>query len=260
MPDYAPCVTNINVTHHISPANTTNDFTSLPHRAYSFAYILCGSADFMWEGGSLSVKKGDILFIPIGMPYTSHWNGKPYSRFISCQFNVNPFCEPFWNRFFHIQKICNLSHLEEDFLYLANEATSSLSAISVFYKITDAAIAHLTSTPAPPVDERIKAVAEYLKHNSTAKTSVSDLAALANMSVPHFERCFKRDIGISPIEFKNRTAIGTAARMLIDNRNTTIEAVSLAAGFDSPIYFRRLFKSHTGKTPSEYRKTVSISL
>lgn len=256
MPAFSPCITQINTVKYTVAADTVNDFTKLAHRSYSFAYILNGSADFITKSGTVTVCAGDIIFIPFGAAYTSHWKGKPCSDFISCHFNVSPFCEPFWNKFFEIQKISGLGGLDKDFLYIADEETSSLSAISVFYKIANMAITRLKSTPAPPVDERIRAAAEYLKHNSAAKISIPDLARIANMSVPHFQRCFKRDIGISPIEFKNKLAVSNAARMLLDNKNVTVEAVSLAAGFESAIYFRRQFKAHTGKTPSEYRKTT----
>ena len=40
---------------------------------------------------------------------------------------------------------------------------------------------------------------------------------------------------------------------LLFDKNKSIEEISNEFGFDSPIYFRRVFKKLTGKTPTEYR-------
>ena len=40
---------------------------------------------------------------------------------------------------------------------------------------------------------------------------------------------------------------------LVADPKKSIETLSAEYGFDSPVYFRRLFKSVTGVTPTEYR-------
>ncbi len=59
---------------------------------------------------------------------------------------------------------------------------------------------------------------------------------------------------MTAIEFKNRSAIAVAERMLSENREMSVEEVSVVTGFDSTAYFRRMFKRYTHKTPSSYRK------
>ena len=63
---------------------------------------------------------------------------------------------------------------------------------------------------------------------------------------------------MSPIEYKNKIMIRHAERSLVDHPEVSIEELSERLGFESSIYFRRLFKATTGKTPREYRKTVEI--
>lgn len=40
---------------------------------------------------------------------------------------------------------------------------------------------------------------------------------------------------------------------LLRDGNMTVEAVALECGFSSSAYFCKLFRSHTGMTPKQYR-------
>ena len=86
---------------------------------------------------------------------------------------------------------------------------------------------------------------------------IEELAKLAHMSIPNFYRCFKRDTGVSPLKYKNNALIKAAIKLLSDNRNMSIEEISIKLGFESTAYFRRLFKQTVGKTPSAYKKQNS---
>ncbi len=44
------------------------------------------------------------------------------------------------------------------------------------------------------------------------------------------------------------------AKQLLNDEALTVTIISKQLGFDYPQHFVRFFKSHTGKTPSEYRK------
>lgn len=55
-------------------------------------------------------------------------------------------------------------------------------------------------------------------------------------------------------EYKNKAAISFAEELLIQKPQMTIDEISEASGFESSIYFRRVFKSVTGMSPANYRK------
>ena len=52
----------------------------------SFGFIIEGSANFSTMTDTVSAKTGDLIFIPEGSRYVSHWNGKPNVRFYSLDF------------------------------------------------------------------------------------------------------------------------------------------------------------------------------
>ena len=61
-------------------------------------------------------------------------------------------------------------------------------------------------------------------------------------------------MGVSPIVYKNRLSIQSAAQELLYNKDESIANISKKYGFSSLVYFEQLFKKTTGKSPSQYRK------
>ena len=75
------------------------------------------------------------------------------------------------------------------------------------------------------------------------------------MSKPSFFRCFKREFGISPVDFIIQERI-KAAKKLLKDINVTIGQASYAVGFNNLSYFFKLFKRIEGVTPNEFRKSL----
>ena len=47
------------------------------------------------------------------------------------------------------------------------------------------------------------------------------------------------------------------AQSLLESTRCNITEVAAAVGYDDPLYFSRLFRRHTGFSPTEYRKRVN---
>lgn len=77
---------------------------------------------------------------------------------------------------------------------------------------------------------------------------------MVGMSEAYFYVKFREYMKMTPIEYKNQAAIAFAKEMLVYNPSMPIEEISEAAGFESGIYFRRVFRTLTGMSPKEYRK------
>ncbi|MEZ5173905.1 MAG: helix-turn-helix transcriptional regulator [Bacteroidia bacterium] len=72
------------------------------------------------------------------------------------------------------------------------------------------------------------------------------------MSRPHFFRSFKREFGISPLEFILRERIKMACRLLHQSRYTVMD-VALRCGFNNLNHFVDIFRRQMGSTPANYR-------
>ena len=107
---------------------------------------------------------------------------------------------------------------------------------------------HLTS-------HRFAAVVQYIKQHLTEQITVEKLSELACMSKATFFRVFKREFGITPVEFIIRERLGEAKRLL-RHPLASVAEVCLRAGFNNLSYFQALFKKYEGVTPGAYKKQM----
>lgn len=102
------------------------------------------------------------------------------------------------------------------------------------------------------VDKPIQHVVEYIHNNLNEKIQLKTLSEQAGMSNTSFYRYFKRELGMSPIEFVLNEKIKCAKQLLRD-QGLHINEVGYLAGFEDCNYFIRLFKKHEGITPKQYQ-------
>ncbi len=91
------------------------------------------------------------------------------------------------------------------------------------------------------------------------------LAALANqvgLSGHVLSHVLNRHLGLSFSDYVNRHRVGEAQKRLVDpsNKHLTVLGIALDSGFSSKASFNRAFKKHTGSTPSQFIRTVTIAL
>ncbi len=85
------------------------------------------------------------------------------------------------------------------------------------------------------------------------KINLNTIAKNAGMSTATLYRLFKKELGISPIEYIMLERIKIAKKLLKD-QNLYIKNVSFEAGFDDCNYFIRAFKQYEGITPRQYQQ------
>ncbi len=102
---------------------------------------------------------------------------------------------------------------------------------------------------------RFAAVVSYIKQHLAESLTIDKLSALACMSKATFFRLFKREFGLTPVEFIIRERLGEAKRLL-RHPLASVADVCLRAGFNNLSYFQSLFKKYEGVTPGAYRKQM----
>ena len=95
-------------------------------------------------------------------------------------------------------------------------------------------------------------VVNYIQNNLKEDMSLKNLSNIASMSTTSFYRFFKRELGMSPIEFILKEKI-KCAKKLLKNPSIQINEVCYLSGFENANYFSRLFKKHEGITPKQYQ-------
>jgi len=104
-----------------------------------------------------------------------------------------------------------------------------------------------------PLDEALlqKVIACVTENIDNSGYSIADLSSDMNMSRMNLYRKIMAITGQSPTDFVRTLRLKYAAKMLLEGTHSIVE-IADATGFSSPSYFTRIFKSHFGKTPSQY--------
>jgi len=92
----------------------------------------------------------------------------------------------------------------------------------------------------------------YMELHYMENITVEKLANLGYMSKTTFNRKFKNEIGITPIEYLIEVRIKMAKLMLM-RRDNQLTDIAMRCGFGSGAYFSSCFQKYVGMTPSEYR-------
>jgi PAS domain S-box-containing protein len=101
-------------------------------------------------------------------------------------------------------------------------------------------------------------VITYLHKNFAEEVGTEELAAMAGLSVSHFERRFRLAFGSSPRQYLIRVRIEHAATLLRET-DQSITTIAQACGFYDHAHFSRSFHRVMSMAPSTYRKrTQSI--
>lgn len=93
----------------------------------------------------------------------------------------------------------------------------------------------------------------YIEQHYMENITVEKLANLGYMSKTTFNRRFKSEIGITPIEYLIEVRI-KMAKIMLKRKDNKLTDVALRCGFGSSAYFSSCFLKYVGLTPSEYRE------
>lgn len=101
---------------------------------------------------------------------------------------------------------------------------------------------------------RINSVIIYIEKNIDKPLNLNAIACHANFSPFHFHRIFAALEGETPAEFILRLRAEKVARLLQEQKNTSITEIAYSCGFSNYTSFNRAFKKYFGMTAQEFRK------
>ena len=101
-------------------------------------------------------------------------------------------------------------------------------------------------------DYSVARAQHYMEQHYSENITVSKLAALGYVSSSCFNRRFKKETGITPIEYLIEIRL-ERARTMLKRRNISVTEIALRCGFGSSAHFSSCFQSKVGISPTEYR-------
>lgn len=106
-------------------------------------------------------------------------------------------------------------------------------------------------------DLTIQKALKYIATHVTEKLSTTDIANELGISRGYLSTRFKDVTGVSVTDYINVQKI-REAKQLLKFSDKSLVAISNYLSFSSQSYFQNVFKSITGKTPTEYRKEKDV--
>ena len=240
--------------------NAECDYSAEPRPCHNFVFMLNGEGMVHSNGENFRVRPGEILYIPKDSKYSAKWFASPEAAYHSLHFSFQPKFDPCKNKTIPVQilsandfpKLYSLLLTIEKYQFSKDE--NSFFALSAFFEICGNLLPLAKISAELPVNQTLLPAVNYIERHYHREFSVDDLAALCYLSPSRFYYLFKKYTHVTPVEYKNKIAVQRAAQDLLYSKQTSITEIAAKHGFSSVIYFERLFKKTTGKSPSQYRK------
>lgn len=104
--------------------------------------------------------------------------------------------------------------------------------------------------------KEMEATVHFFNEFFTQTISIEKYARDHHMSISWFIRSFKHYMGMTPMQYITSIRINKA-KELLKNTSCSVQEISSLVGYENPLYFSRIFRKHTGNSPSQYRKELA---
>jgi AraC-like DNA-binding protein len=98
----------------------------------------------------------------------------------------------------------------------------------------------------------MRRVHEHVEAHLSDSIDLTELAAVAGLSVFHFARQFKQSAGMTPHHYLVKQRVDRAQEMLA-RTDLSLSEIALATGFSDQSHFARHFRQLLGMTPGQFR-------
>ena len=218
-----------------------------------FAYYETGEGRYVFDDGTaLSVRAGEIIFLPQGSSYrVENANGDCWAINFESPDLVNAAPEVFAVRdragqFRAFQKA------EECFR--AKKPGYRFRCHALLCEILYQAVHEAGEGYADRAKfERIAPAVSAIHEGYTDALSIEALAGACGITPEYFRALFKKEFGISPLKYVNRLRLSRAEELLGTGLYSVTEAARLS-GFSDLSRFSREFKQYSGLSPTAFAK------
>ncbi len=145
---------------------------------------------------------------------------------------------------FDVQKFMpKLEKLDE----LAHNSATYIEQASVFYQILSD-----LSMPEIKVNSAVK-IKEFIEKNYNHQINLEDIKTEFSFSKNHIINVFKKEFGLTPVEYLKKVRIKNALRKM-EATSDSLEEIAYSCGFNDYPYFYKVFKKEFNISPEKWRK------
>lgn len=228
-----------------------------------FKYTLSGKGIVEIDGFQYEVPQGDAFLVNVADPRVNYYFPEEENErweFIFFTFNHSEKeVESINERFGFVYNISENSWLIRSLLNYRNRTQSMhLLRPGEAHTMVHTYLGELVDKNVAVNQTREKSslflcISELVQNHLEEKLTLNDVAIHLNVSKEHLSRVFKKETGMTVLEYIQREKVNYA-KMLCQDRSLSIKEVGYRLGFANPSHFNRLFKKYTDMTPLGFRK------
>ena len=248
-------------------------------------YIIDGSAEFVVDGETVIVRKGQVSYIPEGC-WLSCKALEDTFAFYSIRFTTSVFYEGanFLREYYNFPLVMDVGegiepYFSDSYKWVRTDKKSKSFHVRGALDTLIASLIDILNSDEPDdvkadingleynleqirkrvkkstvqTDPRIQTVIDYIMLNPTEEYTSDKLSGMADVAETTFRRLFKEATGKPATEFIRQVRLTTAARLLLVS-NDPVNCIAHDVGFEDANHFTRVFKQAFGMTPGRYRK------
>ena len=248
-------------------------------------YIIDGSAEFVVDGETVIVRKGQVSYIPEGC-WLSCKALEDTFAFYSIRFTTSVFYEGanFLREYYNFPLVMDVGegiepYFSDIYKWVRTDKKSKSFHVRGALDTLIVSLIDILNSDEPDdvkaeingleynleqirkrvkkstvqTDPRIQTVIDYIMLNPTEEYTSDKLSGMAEVAETTFRRLFKEATGKTATEFIRQVRLTTAARLLLVS-NDPVNCIAHDVGFEDANHFTRVFRQAFGMTPGRYRK------
>ncbi len=242
--------------HFVHETNIKKHRQPFFHSNYYAILVFKGSADLVKGNTTTPIKRGTLFFI---YPYHSY-TIKNYKDFSYMYISFNGIgAEPLLTNF----NITNEHFIFENFDNVIEFWISSIRRVNATNAntLTESVLMYtlsfINSANSPASKEhkdKFASILDYVNYNYALQDmSIKKVAEIFFYNEKYISSLFIKKTGVKFTDYISKLRIEYASK-LIKNGDVNITDISYKCGFSDPLYFSKVFKKNTGKSPTEYIK------
>jgi len=237
--------------------------TSHSHHFTELFYIVKGKGAFVLPGHDLPVEENDLVIINPHIEHTERSNEQDSLEYIALGIEGLSFWLPEENE--ETTGLFTYQGEQSDILFYLNKLLDEVQLNGVEYEVICHNIIEILivklwrerkftieKTNTKNLHKTTAFIKHYINQNYRNTITLDVLANAGHINKYYLAHTFKKEMGISPIDYLNFIRI-KEAKTLLETTDYSVAEISEINGFSSHSFFSQAFKRETAMTPTGYR-------
>ncbi|MBY7142849.1 AraC family transcriptional regulator [Virgibacillus sp. NKC19-3] len=240
--------------------------TSHTHHFTELFYIVKGKGAFVLPNHDIPVKENDLVIINPHVEHTERSNDQDSMKYIALGIEGLSFWLQEENEtpigvytyrgdrndiLFYLNKLLD----EVQHSYLEYEVVCQNVIEILIVKLQRERNFTIEQTKTKNLNKTTAFVKHYINQNYRSDITLDVLAKVGHINKYYLAHTFKKEMGVSPIEYLNDIRI-KESKTLLESTDYSVAEIAGINGFSSHSFFSQAFKRETKMPPSNYRKKV----